>query len=42
MDLTHIDGIEVNTIQTVITEAGLDMSQWETENHFVSWMGTVS
>jgi hypothetical protein len=23
----------------VITEAGLDMSRWETERHFVSWIG---
>lgn len=39
VDLTRIDGIKVNTVQTVITEAGLDMSKWPTENHFVSWMG---
>lgn len=39
VDLTRIDGIKVNTIQTVITEAGLDMSKWLTEDHFVSWIG---
>lgn len=39
VDLTRIDGIKVNTIQTVITEAGLDMSRWKTEHHFVSWIG---
>jgi transposase len=39
VDLTRIDGIQVNTIQTVITEAGLDMSPWPTEHHFVSWIG---
>lgn len=39
VDLTRIDGIKVNTVQTVITEAGLDMSNWKTENHFVSWIG---
>lgn len=39
VDLTRIDGIKVNTIQTIISEAGLDMSKWETENHFVSWIG---
>jgi transposase len=39
VDLTRIDGIKVNTVQTVITEAGLDMSQWPTEHHFVSWIG---
>jgi len=39
VDLTRIDGIKVMTVQTLITEAGLDMSQWPTENHFVSWIG---
>jgi transposase len=39
VDLTRIDGIKVNTIQTVLTESGLDMSKWSTESHFVSWIG---
>jgi transposase len=39
VDLTRIDGIKVNTIQTILCEAGLDMSPWKTENHFVSWIG---
>ena len=39
VDLARIDGVKVNTIQTVISEAGLDMSAWPSENHFVSWMG---
>lgn len=39
VDLTRIDGIKVNTILTIVSEAGLDMSQWETEGHFVSWIG---
>jgi len=39
VDLTRIDGIQAMTVQTVISEAGLDMSQWRTENHFVSWIG---
>lgn len=39
VDLSRIDGIKVNTIQTVISEAGLDMSKWATEDHFVSWIG---
>lgn len=39
VDLTRIDGIKVNTVQTVITEAGLDMGKWPTEDHFVSWIG---
>jgi transposase len=37
-DLTRIDAIDVVTATTVISEAGYDMSKWETENHFVSWL----
>ena len=37
-DLTRIDGIDVMTATTVISEAGYDMSKWKTENHFVSWL----
>lgn len=39
VDLTRIDGIGAMTIQTVIAEAGLDMTRWPTEHHFVSWIG---
>jgi transposase len=39
VDLTRIDGIKVNTIQTILSEAGVDMSPWKTEHHFVSWIG---
>src|ERR1700758_4889213 len=37
-DLTRIDSVDVRTATTVISEAGYDMSKWETENHFVSWL----
>jgi transposase len=37
-DLTRIDGIDVLTATTVISEAGYDMTKWATENHFVSWL----
>ena len=37
-DLTRIDGIDVMTATTVISEAGWDMSKWKTEDHFVSWL----
>jgi transposase len=37
-DLTQIDGIDVRTAATVVSEAGWDMSKWEDENHFVSWL----
>ena len=39
VDLSRIDCIKAMTIQTVVTEAGLDMSKWLTEDHFVSWIG---
>jgi transposase len=39
VDLTRIDGIKAMTVQTIITEAGLDMGKWSTEDHFVSWIG---
>ena len=39
VDLTRIDGIKTMTVQTIMTEAGLDMSKWPTEDHFVSWIG---
>jgi len=41
-DLTRIDGIDVMTATTVISEAGYDMSKWKTENHFVSLAAAVS
>ena len=37
-DLTQIDGIDVRTAATVISEASWDMSKWRTEDHFVSWL----
>src|SRR5438876_6073886 len=37
-DLTRIDGIDVMTATTVISEAGYDKSKWKTEHHFVSWL----
>ena len=37
-DLTRIDGIDVLTATTILSEAGLDMSKWESEDHFVSWL----
>jgi len=39
VDLTRIDGINVLVAQTMISEVGLDMSRWNTEAHFASWLG---
>jgi transposase len=37
-DLTQIDGIDVMTATAILSEVGWDMSKWETEDHFVSWL----
>jgi transposase len=37
-DLTQIDGVDVMTTMTILSEAGWDMSKWKTEHHFVSWL----
>src|SRR5229473_288382 len=37
-DLTQIDGIDVMTATTILSETGWDMSKWQTEHHFVSWL----
>jgi transposase len=39
VDLTSIDGIDVITAQTILSEVGTDMSGFQTENHFTSWLG---
>jgi transposase len=39
VNLTSIDGINVMTAFTVISEVGTDMSRFEDEDHFASWMG---
>jgi transposase len=39
VDLTRIDSINVLVAQTVVSEVGLDMSRWNTEAHFASWLG---
>ena len=39
VDLTRIDGVDVFVAPTVISEVGLDITQWKTEAHFASWLG---
>ena len=39
VDLTQVDGLNVQTVQTVISEVGVDMSRWKTEKQFCSWPG---
>jgi len=39
VDLTAIDGVDALTVQTIITEIGVDVSAWPTVKHFTSWLG---
>lgn len=39
VDLTTIDGLDVLSVQTIISEVGLDPSKFATEKHFASWLG---
>jgi transposase len=38
-DFTALDGFDVLTVQTIISEIGLDATKWPTEKHFSSWLG---
>ncbi len=39
VDLTAIDGINILTAQTLLAEVGPDISKFDTEAHFVSFLG---
>jgi transposase len=39
IDVTRLDGMDAMTAQTVISEVGVDMSRWPSEQHFTSWLG---
>lgn len=38
VDLTRIDAISTTTANVVLTEVGLDLTDFPTEKHFVSWL----
>jgi transposase len=38
VNLATIDGVDVMTIQTWVSELGVDMTPWRTEDHLVSWL----
>lgn len=38
-DITTIPGFDVLTVQSIISEIGLDMNKWPSEKHFSSWLG---
>lgn len=39
VDFTTIDGLEVLTVQTILSEVGLDPTRFPSEKHFASWLG---
>jgi transposase len=39
IDFTQIDGMGILTVQTILSEVGLDPSRFPTVKHFTSWLG---
>ena len=39
VDLVAVSGLNTSTVQTIVSEIGLDMNRWWTEKHFCSWLG---
>lgn len=39
VDFTQIDGLEALTVQTILSEVGLDPTRFPSVKHFVSWLG---
>ena len=39
VDFTQIPGLDVVSVQTILSEIGLDPAKFPTEKHFVSWLG---
>src|SRR6266536_2754006 len=39
VDLFAIPGLAVDTLLTLASEVGFDLSPWKTEKHFASWLG---
>lgn len=38
-DVTQIPGLSAYLVLQLISEVGTDMTRWQTEKHFVSWLG---
>ena len=38
VDLTAIDGMNIQIIQTILSEVGFDITKWPTEKNFASWL----
>jgi transposase len=39
VDFTKVEGLNVLTVQTILSEVGLDASKFPTSKNFISWMG---
>ena len=39
VDFTQVEGLQVLTVQTLLSEVGLDPSKFPTSKHFTSWLG---
>src|SRR5207247_4657109 len=39
VDLFAIPGLAADTLLTLASEVGFDMTPWKTEKHFASWLG---
>lgn len=42
VDLTEIDGLDENTVLTIIAVVGLNMHKWATADHFTSWLNLAA
>lgn len=38
VDLVAIDGLDVSSVLSIISETGLDMTRWPRDAHFASWL----
>ncbi len=39
IDFTKIPGLDILTVQTIISEVGINYNKWRSEKHFTSWLG---
>jgi transposase len=39
VDLTEVDGLDVLSVEALISEIGLNMHRWPSDKHFASWLG---
>lgn len=42
IDLTAIDGLDENTVLSIISVTGLNMEKWPTADHFASWLNLTA